>query len=69
MKNKVLSLIKNYRRRHPHARRWTDEQVIGALLQAASRVLGSRVQVIGQNDDGELLFQIDLRPPDGSDGS
>ena len=69
MRDKVLALIRKYRRRHPYARHWTDEQVLEALFLGASRIRGSRVQLIGQDDNRQLIFQIDLRPPDGSDGS
>jgi hypothetical protein len=48
---------------------WTDEQVLEAMFLTASRDQDSGIRVVGQDQDGKLIFQISLRRPDGSDAS
>ena len=48
---------------------WTNEQVLEAMFLAASREPDSRIRVVGQDEDGGLRFQINLRQADVSDAS
>ena len=68
MEKLLQSAIGKFRRAYPHMQRWTDQQVIEALFLEASKQPGSGIRVIGEYRNGELRFEIKLRP-DASDGS
>ena len=67
MRNLLQTAIGKFRWAYPHMMQWTDPEVFAAMLLAASKQPGSRIKVIGQNDNGELRYQIGLGP-DTSDG-
>jgi len=69
MRTLYESALRKFRLAYPQMRQWPDQRVFEALFLATSRVKGSGIGVIGQNDSGELRFEIDLRRLDGSDGS
>jgi hypothetical protein len=69
MRSLYESALRKFRLAYPHMKWWTDEQVLEAMFLAASRDQDSGIRVVGQDQDGKLIFQISLRRPDGSDAS
>ena len=69
MRSLCESAVRNFRLVHPHMKWWTNEQVLEAMFLAASREPDSRIRVVGQDEDGGLRFQINLRQADVSDAS